>query len=57
MSMNMRETAHRLKVDVVNIRMYSASTASLMAVVLKIHVVDTATRTFRQSVLIFGKGT
>lgn len=45
-SRTMRETAHRWKVGVVKIRRYNARTANLMAVVLKIHVVEIATRTF-----------
>lgn len=48
-SMVIKETAHRLKTGVVKIRIYNPSTANLTAVVLKIHVVDIATRTFQKS--------
>lgn len=47
--MVIKETAHRLKTGVVKIRIYNPSTANLTAVVLKIHVVDIATRTFQKS--------
>lgn len=43
-----RTRAHRLKTGVVNTRMYSKSTASLMAVLVNIHVKDAATSNWKR---------